>query len=416
MQLAIRLPVWVEVPLMSATPEALNNRAVTLTACSMNSGIPQESYDDPDAKVKIHVDYLTEELHEKYRKQMMDTKGSPGEYFFDIGASEWNSFPCRHRHDPLVCKCKLPVYHVGQDEAVFKQFAMPSCTWSINGKTKLRPKTEGMGIMVSSFFCERRGFGFALTEAEIQLVNARRAERWRLTGEPVRKDVESCSSPGLIFFKYGNGRGKQGYWDGEKFQQQCTDFMDVLEIIYPNMQILIEVDHSSGHFKEQSDGLMVNAMGVNWGGKTLPKRDTIMEEGCLGASPPTINGRTLVIGSTQKMIFEIGDPPPFNDLEALPHDRPMTEIEKGREMAKRARRKPIAEIVNNNVDEVDDSYIVQGYVGKNKGILQVQKYLITVYTIIMEESFSLQIILCRFRYCMNEACTARVCKADKMLK
>lgn len=79
MQLAIRLPVWVEVPLMSATPEALNNRAVTLTACSMDSDISQESYDDPDAKVKIHVDYLTEELHEKYWKQMMDTKGSPGE-------------------------------------------------------------------------------------------------------------------------------------------------------------------------------------------------------------------------------------------------------------------------------------------------------------------------------------------------
>ena len=108
-----------------------------------------------------------------------------------------------------------------------------------------------------------------------------------------------------------------------------------------------------------------------------------MEEGCLGASPTTINGRTLVIGSTQKMIFEIGDPSPFNDLDALPHDRPMTEIEKGREMAKRARRKPSAETVNNDVDEADDLYVVQGYVGKNRGILQVQRYLITVYTIIM---------------------------------
>jgi hypothetical protein len=49
-------------------------------------------------------------------------------------------------------------------------------------------------------------------------------------------------------------KGKQGYWDGVKFQEQCTDFMDVLEILYPDMQILLEVDHSSGHLKEQPDG------------------------------------------------------------------------------------------------------------------------------------------------------------------
>ena len=45
------------------------------------------------------------------------------------------------------------------------------------------------------------------------------------------------------------------------------------------MQILLEVDHSSGYLEEQSDGLMVNAMNIRWGGKGDAKRDTVIEEG-----------------------------------------------------------------------------------------------------------------------------------------
>ena len=53
----------------------------------------------------------------------------------------------------------------------------------------------------------------------------------------------------------------------------------MVEILYPTMQILLEVDHSSGYLKEQSDGLMVNAMNIRWGGKGDAKRDTVIEEG-----------------------------------------------------------------------------------------------------------------------------------------
>ena len=94
--------------------------------------------------------------------------------------------------------------------------------------------------------------------------------------------------------------------------------------------MLLEVDHSSGHLKELSDGLMVNAMGLEWGGKTNPKRDSIMEHGCLGEDLPVIDGRKLAIGMLQKMIFQEGDPPPFQDLTALPNDRPITAEEKSR--------------------------------------------------------------------------------------
>lgn len=143
----------------------------------------------------------------------------------------------------------------------------------------------------------------------------------------IYQQLKVGESPGLIFFQYGNEKGKQGYWDGLKFQDQCNDFMNVLEKVHPDMQILLEVDHSSGHLKEQSNGLMVNAMGMKWGGKTIPKHDTVMEEGCLGADPPTINGKKLTLGTVQKMTFDVGDEGPFYEPSAHRYDIPMTPAE-----------------------------------------------------------------------------------------
>jgi hypothetical protein len=290
------------VPLSKATEAALKNRADILRAADI-SPIISITEEIPDPIVRIHFDYLDEANHEEYRTYMVVTYGRPGEYFYDIGDPGWSRFRCHHRHDENVCKCNLPLYHIGQDEAVFKQFALPSRSWSVKGKTKLRPKTEGMGMMVSAVFDEWRGFGLPLTETEIIQINYVRDARAMAAGTVPRKRLLPGDSPGLIFFQYGNGKGKQGYWDGVKFQGQCIDFVDVLEILYPDMQVLLEVDHSSGHLKEQSNGLIVNAMGIRWGGKTIPKRDSIMELGCLSANPPVINGRQLTIGSVQKMTY-----------------------------------------------------------------------------------------------------------------
>ncbi|CAM9880058.1 unnamed protein product, partial [Laminaria digitata] len=58
--------------------------------------------------------------------------------------------------------------------------------------------------------------------------------------------------------------------------------MDVLETLYPDRQLVIEVDHSAGHAKYREDGLHVGNMNVRFGGKQRELRDTIMAEGCLG--------------------------------------------------------------------------------------------------------------------------------------
>jgi hypothetical protein len=164
------MPVWVGVPLSKVTDRALKNRSDILRAANIPDVIPTAA-DDLDPIVRIHVDYLDEDKHLEYRTHMMTTYGRPGEYFYDIGSQEWSCFLCHHRHNPNVCRCNRPIYHIGQDEAVFKQFAMSARTWSILGKTKLRPKPEGMGIMVSAVFDEWRGFGLQLTESEVNLIN-----------------------------------------------------------------------------------------------------------------------------------------------------------------------------------------------------------------------------------------------------
>ena len=320
-----------------------------------------------DPVIKIHVDFLEEEYHSKYREKHMIKDGNPGEYFFPLGDAEWQNFKCNHRHTVETCRCKCPLYHVGQDEAVFKQNALPAFRWSVNGRTALRPKSEGQGIMVSAMWCERRGFGFPLTSEEEVKINTAR----RNTELPA---LVPGDSPGLVFFQYG--KNKEGYWDGLKFQQQCSQFINVVEVLYPTMQLLLEVDHSSGHLKEQSDGLMVNAMNVKWGGKGGPKRDTVIEEGCLGDDPPVLNGRRLAIGSIQRMVFEDGSPPPFQDQTVPPYDREMTAEEKIEALEKMRKsrlqkQKRSGQIVGDDIVDVQPSFIVTGYVGKNKGIFQI---------------------------------------------
>ena len=121
--------------------------------------------------------------------------------------------------------------------------------------------------MVSAVFDELREFSLQLTEAEITLVNDTREAAATSDGKGLRRRKRrkrATRIPWISIFQYGNGKGKQDYWDGVKFQEQCIDFTDVLEIIYPGMQKLLEVHQSLGQLKEQSDGLKVNAMGMRW--------------------------------------------------------------------------------------------------------------------------------------------------------
>ena len=126
---------------------------------------------------------------------------------------------------------------------------------------------------------------------------------------------------------------KDGFWGYEQFKEQIEDVLDVLEHLDDGMQMVIEVDHSSGHAKQREDGLHVSNMNVKYGGKQKKLRDTVMTKECLGPEEAKMyfaNGKwstnssegavvidlKLKVGEKQTSTFAAGAPPPFYDWEA----------------------------------------------------------------------------------------------------
>jgi hypothetical protein len=237
---------------------------------------------------------------------------------------------CQFGHDPTICRCHLPIIHLGQDESTYKEFSYSKKQWKVNGRAKIRPKNDGKSLMISAFQSAYRGFGFELTEEELSRVN-----------------------------KY---RNNEGYWDYDQFAIQVTDLMDTIEAIYGNMQMVIEVDHSSGHLKKKENGLDVGAMNLYFGGvQRSNMRDTIVTEDYLGNEP----GRSLQPGDIQHKNFREGDviniyrgkiPPPKYD-------------EKTKKMKKK------------DGNKVEVEHTIEGYIGKPlKDTLGSQKEFIKFFT------------------------------------
>ena len=145
-------------------------------------------------------------------------------------------------------------------------------------------------------------------------------------------------SPGLQFLKAGSGKGREGWWNSEKFMEQTKATVYACEIMYPDHQIVFEVDWSCGHNAFAPDALRTEKMNVSFGGKQPKLRSTTVCQSDLGPHQPKLSP-----GDTQHMVFQADDEAPFY--------APTTPA----------------------VDETDaDGKVVQeGYVGKAKGLKQV---------------------------------------------
>ncbi len=54
--------------------------------------------------------------------------------------------------------------------------------------------------------------------------------------------------------------------------------LDAFEALYPDCQLLLEVDHSSGHTKATANGLSIHNMNLKYGGKKPALRPSVMTE------------------------------------------------------------------------------------------------------------------------------------------
>ena len=65
--------------------------------------------------------------------------------------------------------CKRPIIMLGHDECIFKQYQFTNKGWvSDNGTQEILPKDEGMGVMISAFQSREFGFGWSLTNEDLQ--------------------------------------------------------------------------------------------------------------------------------------------------------------------------------------------------------------------------------------------------------
>ena len=351
-KLALCKPCWVLVEWSSLTEkekEAFKERRET----GEDAATAETYHFERGGKeyVEFHVDFLggsSDQRHDELRNGFGLAGGNYSVRFGDAARA-----PCQYFHAPDVCRCDRALYHIGQDESVYKAYAREGTEWVIRGVRGLRKKSEGPGEMVSAFQDEIRGFGLPLSEEDLAKVNAFRQKE----GRPPLD-----ATPGMRFLLPGKNR--EGYWGYAEFEQQTIDIMDCVEQLEPGKQLAIEVDHSSGHAKYLPDGLHVANMNVRYGGKQKALRDSVMTEGCLGPRPammylndgvwsttfdPERTTRTVdlkpKLGEVQRMSFGPTDPPPFYDWEAPAKDKEM------RRRGKVEKR--------------------EGYVGKPKGSKQV---------------------------------------------
>jgi hypothetical protein len=201
----------------------------------------------------------------------------------------------------------------GQDEAIFRSSQLNESCWAIDGQQTLRTKSMGVGRMVSALCSREFGFGLDLSVEELDRVNERRRNHKYgdedaaiyLLGSSDKKDLEA--SPFVRYLEYG--KGKDGYWSYNHMVLQLEDCTDVFKVLYPEFDIVFELDHSSGHDKEKADGLTTTQSMLGWehGGKQRSMRDSELNAHNTGT---VRHGRCIPVGHIQARNFTINDLPP----------------------------------------------------------------------------------------------------------
>ena len=251
---------------------------------------------------------------------MLDTTGHPGlflyptkrvilseslgTYYDDFDMSEdekkerFRYVGCTHESG--VCKCLRIAVLIGQDECIVTSRLASLCQWIMEHKMALRAKTDGPGVMLSQFINSYTGTSLELADDDIATINVQL--------KAAHPDMAAItSSPEIEYFVYG--KEKMGYWDNDTFKEQVIKFRFCVEYKWPMYQIVLEVDHSSGHMAAAHDALNVSKMGMTCGGKQSRSRASQLTEECLG----THEGRKFEPGDFQTSYFTTDSKFPNND-------------------------------------------------------------------------------------------------------
>ena len=202
-------------------------------------------------------------------------------------------------------------------ESIYKQFSFSSKAWyTKDGATKMLPKDDGHGMMISTFVS--RSWGFLMNGNPLLAASLFRIDELRLhatnnkyvsteaavnlNGHTAKTPITNAQ-PFTRFFEYG--ADKEGYWNYEYMALQLEDIVDCLVVMFPAHDFVFLFDQSSGHGKQQSDGLNALNMNNDWGGAVPSMRDTqIIDQACLG---PYNHDDKLQVGDVQHLVYQEND-------------------------------------------------------------------------------------------------------------
>mmetsp|Transcript_73807 Transcript_73807/g.213587 ORF Transcript_73807/g.213587 Transcript_73807/m.213587 type:complete len:685 (+) Transcript_73807:660-2714(+) len=291
-----------------------------------------------------------------------------------------------------------PLIIWGQDECAFQQHRYSPKQWvGPDGTRAILPKSDGYLMMVSAFQSRELGFGWKLTDEELELVNRKRLNEQYVDTEAAVEITGKSSKDRLLstpFFRvFDPGQSYDGYWSYSHMAVQTEDCMDCLKVLLPGFDHVLLFDYSSGHSKKRVNGLDANAMSKSYGGaqSRLRPAPIYQEEGILGRFP-----RKIDVGEVQEMVFRDTDEGPFwlspTEREARRFDTTRENTEETREKTKavlydelnaigvtlpkyknritKAALKALA--ASNNIPlTVTAGKVDEGWVGKAKGMFQV---------------------------------------------
>ena len=296
------------------------------------------------------------------------------------------------RRDPNV----RPKVICGQDETAVKQFTFSSNCWhDMNGATTLLPKSDGLTKMLSGYVIRDTGLGIELTDEQFDAINKRRTDTDSMWNEYVSKDsaleiygktkkTKLTSKHALVQY-FDVGMHNEGYWNYHRMALQNEDVFDVLSVVFPNCDFVLLMDQSSGHGKRRQGGLDANNMNMFWGGKKEKMRETMVPEN--GPHP-----HTHPKDEPQCMQCKATDPGPFylsaqkrierkypvDTGERRIRDKTNTELlvelrQKQFEIKGHYKRPELERIATQwNIPlQIEEKVILPGWVGQNKGLLQV---------------------------------------------
>ena len=290
---------------------------------------------------------------------------------------------------------KKPIMILGQDECIFKQYIFTSKFWVLpDGTKQLIPKDEGQGIMLSSFTCRELGYGYTPSSTVMDAVNQRRNnKKYSDESSAVIKNGNSkkpklTTSPFVRKMEYGNTH--EGYWTYECMILQLEDVIDILKFEFPDFDFVFLFDHSNGHDRLRPNGLNINKIGIKFGGKQPVMRDSLLNERKY-FGPYHTSAYPLQPGMCQSMQFQPNDSGPCYLTE---EDRLVQRLDRNNgEMKKRFVTKDELKILLKNSGILnpvgnkkqlqdrckdlnlpitkEEAKIIEGWVGKPKGALQL---------------------------------------------